>query len=129
MNMKKERKINIAAFIIPAVFVFFSHSYWELADRIIYSIIIGYAFYFPVTCITKGADEDFRRNAPVSEKVKTLLCIIIFPISYYLLSEYIDAHFSTYNRCVRALATLVEGIFITMVIALAVKYIIRMFEK
>ena len=127
--MKKENVIEIAAFIIPAVLAYISYSYGETFYRIVYAISIGFAFYFPVAMIVKGAGEDFRKNAPVSEKVATLLTIVAFPVLYYLLYTYYEAHPQSGGRSVRAFASLLIAILGTWIVVSVVKYIFKMFEK
>lgn len=127
--MKKENLIEIAAFIIPAVVAYMSYSFGETFYRIVYALSIGAAFYFPVAIIVKGADEDFRKNAPVSEKVTTLLSIVVFPVLFYLLYSYYDAHPQSGGRAARAFTSLIIAILGTWIVVLVVKYIFKMFEK
>ena len=79
--------------------------------------------------IIKGANEDFRKNAPVSEKVTTLLSIVVFPILYYLLYTYYDAHPQYGDLAVRSLTSLLLAIFGTWIVGSVVKYIFKMFNK
>ena len=127
--MKKKNLIEITAFIIPAVVAYMSYHYGDTFYKIVYALSMGTAFYFPVAMIIKGADEDFRKNASVSEKVTTLLSIVVFPVLYYLLYTYYDAHIQSVNRAVKALTSLIIAVLGTYIVVLIVKYIFKMFEK
>lgn len=128
INIEKNKKmaIDIAAFIIPAVIAYLSNKYFESsAMRLAYAAIIGLVFCIPVCNITQGANAEFRKNAPVYDKVRILLYIIAFPILYILLYDsIIDS-----TRFERALASLLGSAIATQVIWFIIKYIIILFSR
>lgn len=129
--MKKSSIIDLASFVIPAVFAFLSYSYGDMLNRIGYALAIGLVFFYPIGMITQGADDDFRANASAADKVILLIKIIVFPVAYLLLSSFYHSHNEGYsmNRVVIAWTSLILSLVITIVISKAFEYVIKLFGK
>ncbi len=129
--MKKDSIIEFAAFLIPAILAFLSFNYGGTLARIGYAIAIGLVVLIPVAEIIKGAKKEFRQTAPISEKVGTLIHILVFPLSYLFIYDFYAHNYDSneMGRCGRAWISLIVALAISMIVLAIVKYIIKMFEK
>ena len=129
--MNKEKTLVILAFIIPAVIAFLSFKYSELFIRILFAIPYGLVYGCVANMIKTGASEEFRTKEPVSEKVSMLTVLVSFPVLFYYLIHYYKAHGHFYgeDKAAYAWASMAIAILVSYVLKLAVKFIIKMFEK
>ena len=128
IDQLQRKVINIAAFVIPAVITFLVNGHVDSADRVIYAATIGAVFCIPVCNITQGADVEFRKTAPVYEKIRVLLYIFAFPIVYLLLSDYFYDSYPD-NQLRNAGTSLLASAIVIQVIYFIIKYVVKLFSK
>ena len=129
--MNKEKTLVILAFIIPAVIAFLSFKYSELFIRILFAIPYGLVYGGVASLIRTGASEEFRTKEPVSEKVGMLTSLVSLPVVFYCLIHFYKTHGRFYgeDKASSAWASVIIAILVSYVLKLAVKFIIKMFEK
>ena len=123
--MTKEKKyVPLVAFIITAVLVFLVESDKEVLERIGIAIPWGLIVDLVVTLVIRGADDEFRQTASVSDKVVLLVQIIILPVVWFLgLSSKRGTSWE------EAVGSLVFALMAVACITYVVKYVVKLFEK
>lgn len=119
---------RLAGFVIPAIIAFFSWSHAETVDRLLYATGIGLLWGIPIAGIISGADDEWRKNASIDQKVNLLVSIILFPILYHLIKDFYYEH-GHYGRAEITLSSVIIALLLMGVIWRAIEWIIKLFQR
>ena len=112
------------AFIIAGFFGFTNYEYDFLIGKLFYAACIGMVWALAVGNLLTACNEEYRKNAPVSDKIMTLASVL-YPVLFYVGWDFYTDRFLVQHPAIRAYCAL----FVPALIIFGIRFLVKYFDK
>ena len=112
------------AFIIAGIFGFTAYEHDFLIGKLFYAACIGIVWALAVANLLTACNEEYRKNAPVSDKIMTLASMF-YPVLFYVGWNFYTDRFLVQHPAVRAYCAL----FVPCLIIFGIRFLVKYFDK